>query len=467
MSVDKNYKDMGHSFNKSILRAYDIRGVIGKTLNATDAFYLGKTYASEVQTRFLSASIVVGFDGRISSPELENSLVEGMLSAGAKVTRIGLGPTPMLYFAGEYLKADASIMVTGSHNPPDYNGFKMTLKDGPFFGEDILQLGKLSSEGKWTYGEGKLKKLDIKEQYINALIKGSSFNNNNLRVGWDIGNGAVGAVIDNLINQLPGKHIILNGNVDGSFPNHHPDPTVESNLITLKDTVNKEKLDLGIAFDGDGDRLGVVDSLGRVAWGDKLMCLYSREILKNHPGSKIIADVKASKILFDNIRDLGGESIMWKTGHSLIKSKMKEINALLAGEMSGHIFFADRYYGFDDALYAALRLIELVDKSNPLSKQLDSLPQSYSTPEIRVDCEDKLKFRIISDCSNYLIKSSAKVNCIDGVRVDTKEGWWLIRASNTQPALVYRCESDSKEGLSNLIRESKNILKKFKITIDI
>jgi len=456
---------MTHKFHPSIIRAYDIRGIYNQTLFDKDAFFVGKSFASLLRKNG-KKKIAVACDGRVSSPALKAELIKGLLESGLEVIDVGLGPTPMLYFSVYQLECDAGIMVTGSHNPKDHNGFKMTLKDRPFFGDDILGLAKIAADADFVEGEGKLVQQDIEQDYIERILSDCVLTQSEsqlleeldgfkpkkkMKIAWDNGNGAAGDVMTKLSKRIAADHVLLFADIDGTFPNHHPDPTVPKNLQDLIKTVIDEGCDLGIAFDGDGDRIGVVDNEGEIIWGDQLMVLYAREILKAKPGATIIADVKASNVLFDEIKKAGGNAVMWKTGHSFIKAKMKETKAALAGEMSGHIFFADKYYGFDDALYAAIRIIDIVEKSSAsLADLRKTLPQTFSTPEIRVECTDEKKFKIIDDLKINLKKSGLIFDDIDGIRVTADKGWWLLRASNTQPVLVARCEANSKKDLEEL-----------------
>jgi phosphomannomutase len=448
----------GRNLHPSILREYDIRGIVNTTLNADDFEAIGRGFACEIRERTGKAdpTICVGRDGRLSSPELEAALVKGLTGAGANVVRTGLGPTPMLYFSTNIIECDAGIMVTGSHNPSDQNGLKMVVAGHSFFGADIQALGKRVAEGRIESGDrknstGSVRDERVLERYVERLLKDSK-SGKKLKVAWDPGNGAAGEALELLIKTLPGTHVVINGKIDGTFPAHHPDPTVEENLEQLKELVAREKCDLGVAFDGDGDRIGVVDSQGRVLWGDQILVVLAREILSRRPGLPIVADVKASKVLFDEVAKAGGQPVMWKTGHSLIKTKMKEIHAPIAGEMSGHIFFADGYYGYDDALYAAVRLLAILEISHAsLAEMRDGLPQMFNTPEIRFDCPDERKFDVVKEVKQRLGSlPGIKVQDTDGVRVDSNDGWWLLRASNTQAVLVARCESETREGLKRL-----------------
>jgi phosphomannomutase len=432
-----------------ILREYDIRGTVGQDLTEADAHALGLGFGTAVIRRG-GKTVAVGRDGRVSSPALEKALVDGLLKTGVDVRRIGLGPTPMLYFATLTLPADGGIMVTGSHNPPDQNGFKMMLLGQPFYGADIQDLGRAAVEQDYVSGTGTATDVDIRMTYIERVARDYG-PGRGLSVAWDPGNGAAGAVMDDLAARLPGRHIIINGEVDGTFPAHHPDPTDPHTLEQLIEVVKTQKLDLGIAFDGDADRIGVVDSEGRILWGDQLMSLYSAEILRRQPGATIIADCKASQVLFDEIARLGGKPLMWRTGHSLIKVKMAETGSPLAGEMSGHIFFKDGYYGFDDALYAAVRLLAILStETRSLATLRDGLPATINTPELRFPCVASRKFAVVEEVKDRLTRQGADFNPVDGVRVLSADGWWLLRASNTQEVLVARCESDTEAGLERL-----------------
>jgi phosphomannomutase len=440
---------MAHQFNRTILREYDVRGIVGSTLTEADAYALGRSYAALAVSED-ARRIAVGRDGRTHSPGLEAALVRGLTEGGLDVVRIGMGPSPMLYFAVSTLEVQGGIQVTGSHNPADYNGFKMLLNGRSVFGGEIQELGRRAAEGDWSEGSGSVGEQDIVDDYVDALVK--DFDGKAYRIGWDAGNGAGGPIVDKLIERLPGEHHTLFTNVDGRFPNHHPDPTVEANLVDLKKLVADKGLDFGFAFDGDADRIGAVDSQGRVIWGDQLLIILAEAVLKDQPGATIIADVKASQTLFDRIAEMGGTPLMWKTGHSLIKSKMKETHAPLAGEMSGHIFFRHQWYGFDDALYAAIRTIRAVSASGKSLTQLKSeMPVSVATPELRFQVDEARKFAVIGEVAERLAADGANVNSTDGVRVSTPDGWWLLRASNTQDVLVARAEAKDQPGLARLM----------------
>jgi phosphomannomutase len=441
---------MTHSFHPTILREYDIRGIVGETLSAADARAIGQTFGSRVR-RAGGSVVCVGWDGRLSSPELANALTDGLVSTGCTVRRVGRGPTPMLYYAAKVRDADGGIMITGSHNPPTHNGFKMVFGGRPFFGPDIRGLGEEAEAGDFVTGQGSVVEDDIRLEYCDRLVQDWD-GKRALRVVWDCGNGAAGEITEMLAKKLPGTHTVLFGEIDGRFPNHHPDPTEPHNLRALQDAVLFERADIGIAFDGDGDRIGVIDNEGRILWGDQILVILAEDLLKTRPGATIIADVKASQVFFEEVARMGGKPVMGRTGHSLIKTQMVELGAPLAGEMSGHIFFADRYYGFDDALYAAIRLLGIVSRMErqTLGARRDKLPHMVNTPEMRFDCDDQRKFAVIDEVKDRLAAEGATVNAIDGVRVDTADGWWLLRASNTQAVLVARCEAKSVEGLKRL-----------------
>ncbi len=442
-----------HRFDPTTLREYDIRGIVGETLSAAGAHAIGSAFGSRV-VREGGRSIAVGYDGRVTSPELQAALVEGLVGCGLTVRRVGVGPTPMLSFAIWHLETDAGIMVTGSHNPPDYNGFKMTLKGDPFFGEEIQKLAKPAAAGDYETGAGAVEEHDVREPYVARLAEELQSSGSVPTVGWDPGNGAAGEITERLCAVIPGHHHLINATIDGTFPNHHPDPTVAKNLEQLQAVVSDKGCELGIAFDGDGDRIGVIDGRGRILGADQLMMLYARDVLEDQPGATIVSDVKASQLLFDEVARLGGKPIMWKTGHSLIRDKMAECGSPLAGELSGHIFFKDRYYGFDDALYAGVRLLSLLDRRGcTLAALLDGLPPVVNTPELRFPCADERKFRIVEEVRDRLAAAGADMNDIDGVRVRDQHGWWLLRASNTQDVLVARCEASDQAGLSALTEQ--------------
>ena len=440
---------MTHRFDPTSLREYDIRGIVGEALGPDDATAIGRGFATRVR-RAGGTRVAVGYDGRLSSPELERALIEGLTAGGVDVVRIGMGPTPMLYYAEATLEVDGGIQITGSHNPGNYNGFKMVLQHLPFFGDDIQDLARLAKAGDWEEGAGAVTSADIIDEYVGRLLAG--YAGGAYKIGWDTGNGAAGPVVEKLVKLLPGEHHLLFTEVDGNFPNHHPDPTEEKNLADLKKLVADKQLDFGLAFDGDGDRIGAIDGTGRVIWGDQLLSILAEPVLKELPGATIIADVKASQALYDRIDELGGTPLMWKTGHSLIKMKMKETHSPLAGEMSGHIFFAHEYYGFDDAQYAAVRLIRAVHMiGKSMTEIRGAMPAMVNTPEMRFQVDESRKFAVIDEILDRLETEGADVNRTDGARVNTPDGWWLLRASNTQDVLVARAEAKDQAGLDRLM----------------
>ncbi len=463
---------MSYTFAPTILREYDIRGQIGKNLSEKDAYALGRAFGTYVAQKLGEQeqyTICVGYDGRDSSPTLSNELIKGLSESGMNVINVGLGPTPMLYFSVKHLNADAGIMVTGSHNPSDYNGFKMSMNKSPIFGEEIQKIGKISAQGKLKEGSGSTSEQDIKDAYVDRLIQDLELTRD-VTVAWDAGNGAGGEVLRMLVKKMPGTHHLIYDDIDGSFPNHHPDPTVDANLVDLQKLVAEKNCDLGIAFDGDADRIGVVDEKGAVLRCDILMTIYAREVIKNTPNAAIIGDVKCSQVMFDEITELGGKPVMWKTGHSLIKDKMRELNAPLAGELSGHIFFADKYYGFDDALYCSVRLLnELSKTTGGLSSLTSHLPVLHNTPEVRFEVEEEGKFDLVPKVLENLKRQAndnVDLDDIDGVRVATADGWWLLRPSNTQNVLVARAEASSAEGLERLKKMAREEVDKLGYSLD-
>jgi phosphomannomutase len=439
----------GHRFHPTVLREYDIRGIIGETLGADDAHALGRAYATLLKG-VGGKRVCLGFDGRLSSPALAEALGDGLRLGGLEVLWIGRGPTPMLYFAVHHLNADGGIQVTGSHNPPSHNGFKMMLGKASLFGARIQELGRIAAGGEYSNGSGRIVDRPVFDAYVERLLQDYP-GGRELSVVWDAGNGATGEVLQALAARLPGRHTLLFAEIDGSFPNHHPDPTVPENLADLIRTVGAEGAEIGIAFDGDGDRIGVVDGKGRILFGDQMMQILAAEVLARKPGSPILADVKASQALFDEIARLGGKPVMWKTGHSLMKTAMVEMAAPLAGEMSGHIFYADGFYGHDDALYVAIRLLAILAQDDrTLADWRDQMAPMVNTPELRFDCPDEEKFGVIDRVKAKLATEGAEVNAIDGVRVLTEDGWWLLRASNTQAVLVARAEARDPAALTRL-----------------
>ena len=464
-----------HTFDDTILRSYDIRGIYGKTLRDEDAFMLGFFFGITVRKKYPEKKhplIIIGMDGRLSSPTLEEKLNDGLKNSGCKIYRIGLAPTPMLYFASNYYKADGAIQVTGSHNPKDYNGFKIVLNQNSFFGEDIKKLGNFASKGYSKTYNGFSKSVKINCKYIDEISNPLKNNNGELHkktIVWDCGNGASGPVVEMLTTKIPGKHVVLYSKVDGNFPNHHPDPTDKSTLKILINKMKEVNAELGIAFDGDGDRIGVVDKQGRGIPGDLLTAFLANSITTNDKENQtIILDIKSSYIAYENIISLGFKAEIGKTGHSNIKKRIKEIKSPLAGEMSGHIFFGDTYFGYDDALYAAIRLLTLTANNIELDKFISTLPKTFVSPEIKVSCSDKIKFLTIDNISKKVFEkyNSSNVITLDGLRVKNNHGWWLIRASNTEEALVVRFEGKSEKDKKELSLEVKNLLKNEGLTLD-
>ena len=442
---------MTHQFDPTALREYDIRGIVGKSLGPADATAIGRGFATRLRQAG-GTRIVVGYDGRHSSPALEAALVAGLCAGGVDVVRIGLSPSPMLYFAEATLEVDGGIQITGSHNPAEYNGFKMVMRHAPFFGDDIQDLATLAASGDWSTGAGAVTTADVLDDYVDRLVAG--YAGGAYRIGWDTGNGAAGPVVEALVKRLPGEHHVIFAEVDGNFPNHHPDPTEEANLADLKRLVTQKRLDFGLAFDGDGDRIGAVDGLGRVLWGDQILSILVEPALRDHPGAPIVADVKSSQALFDRITALGGEPVMAPTGHSLMKTAMTRTGAPLGGELSGHLFFAGDYYGFDDAQYAAVRLIRAVHLSGiSLAALRDAMPALVATPDLRFPVADEHKFAVVDAVIARLTTAGAAMELIDGARVTTADGWWLLRASNTQAMLTVRAEARDEAALDALLAE--------------
>jgi phosphomannomutase / phosphoglucomutase len=440
---------MTDSVNPNIFREYDIRGIVDLDLTDDIVQKLGKAFGTYM-LRNGAKSLSIGGDVRLSTERFREQLISGLTSTGVDVINIGRVPTPVQYYSMHILPVQAGIMITGSHNPPDYNGFKLTLKNSPVYGDEIQKIREIIETGQYESGKGQLSSESIIDRYMNNIVSNIKIEKP-VKVVLDSGNGAGALVAHDLFRKLGVETIDLFDTPDGTFPNHHPDPTVVEYIQELIATVKRTGADLGIGYDGDADRIGVVDENGEIIWGDRLLIIFGREILKNHPGAKVIFDVKCSQALPEMITRFGGEPVMWKTGHSLLKKKMKETGAPLAGEMSGHLFFADRYMGFDDAIYASARMVELVSKSDKkVSQLLNDAPKYFSTPEIRAEAiDDNEKFRIAKEAREYFSKQY-KVNDIDGVRILFDDGWGLVRASNTQPVLVLRFEALSQERLDEI-----------------
>lgn len=436
------------NINPQIFREYDIRGIVGRDVDAEVFETIGKAYGTHVKD-YGGKTVSMGRDCRISSAELAKAMARGINSVGVDVIDIGLVTTPMLYFSLYNLDVDGGVMITASHNPGEYNGIKMSVGKDSIFGSEIKKIGDIAKSGNFTLDNGALEQRDIRKDYIDFLMNNVSIKPG-IRLAADYGNGMVGIIGPEVLTALGCDLTELYVEPDGTFPSHHPDPTVEENLAELIKTVQDKRLELGIGFDGDGDRIGVVDENGSIIWGDMLVLILARAIIKESPNTKIIGDVKCSNRLFNGVQEAGGKAIMWKTGHSLIKSKMKSEGAALAGEMSGHVFFADKYFGYDDALYASLRLLEIISKTGKkVSELLDGVTPAISTPEIRVDCPEDIKFRVVEEVTEKL-KHYYEVIDIDGARVNFPDGWGLVRASNTQPALVLRFEAETNDRLSEI-----------------
>lgn len=434
--------------DSGIFREYDIRGVAGVDITEDDVVLIGKSVGTYLLKRG-KKSLSVGKDCRLTSDAYTEKLIEGLLSTGCDVKEIGVCPTPILYFSIHHFNLEGGVMVTASHNPPEYNGFKLCSGTDSIHGDGILELYEIIKSGSFETGSGKREKIDAIGPYL-EFVKGNITINSKLKVGLDAGNGTGGVVALPLLKEFGCEVKDLYCDMDGTFPNHEADPTVAENMQDLIKLVKENSLDIGIGYDGDTDRIGVVDEKGNLVYGDQLMIVFSREILKRKPGATFISEVKCSKTLYDDIEKNGGRGIMWKTGHSLIKEKMKIENAELAGEMSGHIFFKDRFFGFDDAIYSTLRLLEILDKTGKtMSELLEDIPETFNTPEIRVECPDNLKFKLTEKVTEFF-KESYEVIDIDGMRVLFDDGWGLIRASNTQPALVLRFEALSEPRLDEI-----------------
>jgi phosphomannomutase/phosphoglucomutase len=445
----------------TIFREYDIRGIADIELQSEDIEQLGRGLGTYIRRQSGGSKINVGRDCRLSSTRLRDALVTGLLSAGCDVADIGVVPTPVLYYSKQHLQADGAIMITGSHNPPEYNGFKSMSGETTLHGEAIQQVRELIERGDFDGGRGALREVDVVTPYVEEIASQFHFDRR-VKVVADAGNGTAGPVMHRIFEKLNVEAGELFFDMDGRFPNHHPDPTVPENLKDLTATMKRTGAELGIAFDGDADRIGAIDEQGNVVYGDMLMLIYGREILKRKPGATFIGEVKCSQVMYDELNKAGGNAIMYRTGHSLIKEKMKQEHADLAGEMSGHMFFADRYYGYDDALYSACRLIEIVASSGqPLSAQLRDVPKMVSTPEIRVDTPDEVKFDVVAQVAAHF-RPRYKTVDIDGVRVIFPHGWGLVRASNTQPVLVMRFEAESKALLDRYRSEMEQVVQEAK-----
>ncbi len=451
--MEQENKFQIEKFDAEVLREYDIRGIVDQNITQNTAYTIGRVFGYIVGKKFKSNNISIGYDGRLTSPKLFSALSTGLKDSGANVTNIGICPTPMLYFSDYYLKSDAAIMITGSHNPSEYNGFKMVLNKHSFFSENIQNFQKIVLENNLEKKEGTFRNVNIIDAYVDRILKNISIKNK-IKIAWDIGNGAMGVIIHKLISKLPNtENILLNEGVDGNFPNHHPDPTVPENMKQLINSVKTNNCDIGLAFDGDGDRLGVVDNKGNLVWADQYMLVLCKEIAAIYKNPKVIMDVKCSKVFFDESKKMGCNPMMERTGHSPIKEKMKEVKSPLSGEMSGHVCYSDDFYGYDDAMYVGLRLLRILsNQEKKLSDIINEYPKTFSTPETRFDVEETKKFKIIEDIKKRLSNFNGNILDIDGIRVETDEGWFLMRASNTQNQLTCRVESTSEVGLNKLIK---------------
>ncbi len=433
-----------------IFREYDIRGTFPDELNRDTVRLLGRAFGA-YYAKNNAKRISLGRDCRLSSPDISEWLQEGLVESGIDVVNLGVVPTPLVYFSLHMMDVDGGVQITGSHNPPEFNGFKICIGKETIYGEEIQKIKRICEAEDFVSGKGNIEKADIVESYVDYVVKNIKPGPYKRKVVVDGGNGTACEVALNIYAKLGFEVIPLFCEPDGRFPNHHPDPTIPEFLQDLIATVKKERADLGIAFDGDGDRIGVVDNEGDIIWGDQLLIIFSRDLLRKYRGGKIIGEVKCSQVLYDDIEKNGGEPIMWKTGHSLIKNKMKEEKALLAGEMSGHLFFAERYFGYDDAIYAGARLLEILStRQEAIKDMLSDLPRMVNTPEIRIDCSDEMKFEVVADIAKEFKAEGYRVIDVDGARVLFDNGWGLIRASNTQPVLVLRFEAKDEKGIEQL-----------------
>lgn len=436
------------TINPRLIRSYDLRGVVGGDLTARDAHALGLRIAAAVLARG-ERTVAIGYDGRLSSPMLEGALVNGLVAGGAEALRTGRGPTGQLYYAVHALGLDGGVMVTGSHNPPDQNGFKILLGAEPVYGRalrDLVESAAAPAPG------GSARQAAVADDYLARLLQAAD-GAPALRIGWDAGNGAAGEVVRRLTERLPGRHSLIHCEIDGRFPAHHPDPSEPENLRDLQRLVREERLDLGIAFDGDGDRIGVVGADGEIVWPDQLLLFLAEDVLARRPGSAVVADVKSSRVLFDGIAAAGGRAALSPSGYVLVREAMLREQAPLAGEMSGHLFFREDWYGTDDALHNAMRLLAAIGRRGDLAHWRKRLPRTYATPELRLPCSDADKARVLAEIDRALTAEGAEIDRTDGLRVAAPEGWWLLRASGTEPKLTARVEAWSAKGLERLRAE--------------
>lgn len=444
-----------HTFNKFVLKQYDIRGIVGEAINEIDAYYVGKSYGTLLRQMHKS-TCVLGYDARETSEPYASKVTEGLLECGINVTNIGLAPTPMVYFALQFLGKSAALIVTASHNPPEYNGFKMLTNRRPIWGEDIQKLGKIASSGEFIDGGGsRVEFRDIKNEYFDFLLQRLDKNlGKTFKICWDAGNGAVAAILKDFVKKLPGEHLTICDTIDPAFPNHHPNPEMLENMKMLSETVVKNNCDFGIAFDGDGDRIGVVDGEGVMLYGDQLLCIFARDFLSKHPGEAVMSEVSSSQVLYDDIKKHGGVPVMWKPGHSIQKAKMASDHIMLAGETSGHIFFGENH-NYDDALYAAIKLINILASSpKSLTAMRKEFPKTYATNKITVKSDDVRKMEIPQEIAKRLEKDKTReVSRVEGVRVKKADGWWMCRHSSTSPNMTVRCEALSEKGLEECRKE--------------
>ena len=464
---------MTANINKNIFRVYDIRGSSITDVTPIIAYKIGFCFAEMNVTHSETRKICVGHDGRISSPALYSALIRGIIDGGGEVVAVGLVPSPALYFCDKILKPAASIMITASHNPKDDNGFKLLSRGESFFNEQIQDLLAKILAANWSSIPSSftlptnIDTINIVDQYIDRILHDININSE-LKVAWDPGNGAAGKITELLRIKLPNNNIVINSEIDGTFPNHHPDPNVEENIQQLVTLVKNEQCDVGIAFDGDGDRLALVSKTGRVILGDQILCILAKDVIERNPNATIVMDIKSSESILKQIIAYGGKAIMWKTGHAFIKQKIRESNALLGGETSGHIFFADRYYGYDDAIYAAIRFIEILSKSTKsLDDMIDELPEYFITPEIKISVADNIKFKIIEEIKEGLINKKVAFNDIDGIKINIDDAnSLLLRASNTEAKIIARCESTSQDGLGRVQAELLSLLAQYGLSAD-
>lgn len=457
LCLNDEIEEVKNPLSKEIFREYDIRGIVGKTLFPENAFSIGRAFGTYLRRNNMKL-MCVGHDCRNSSDELSYQLIKGLTYSGAEVVELGVCHTPMMYYTVNKMRMDAGIMVTGSHNTGDYNGFKFMLGSDPFYGEDIKLLGKMVWNNDFIEANGREIILnDIFSNYISDILKDFSFAKD-LKVAWDIGNGATSNAIREIVSRIPGRHHVLFEEMDGNFPNRQPDPTIENNVSYLCKFVSYNKFDIGFAFDSDGDRLGVINSKGKLLFSDQLLEIFAKDFLRKNPGGQVIADVKTRNKVFDTIRMMGGSPIMERVGHSFIKARMKSSGALLAGEMSGHFFFKDRWFGFDDGIYAALRCLEILSQDK---EAFNNTEYGFVTPEIRIQCPNETKFEIIKDIRKRLKNKNTDLVNTDGVRVSNDHGWWLLRASNTREAISLRVEAYQQEFLPKMLDEIGSYLKKY------